>query len=32
VKATVDSLVEQSTLLVESANAIGITQLTLTLP
>ncbi len=32
VKATVNSLVEQSTLLVESANAIGITQLTLTLP
>jgi putative iron-regulated protein len=32
IKATVDSLVEQSTLLVESANAIGITQLTLTLP
>ena len=32
VKASVDSLVEQSTLLVESANAIGITQLTLTLP
>jgi len=32
IKATVDSLVEQSTLLVESANAMGITQLTLTLP
>lgn len=32
IKATVDSLVEQSTLLVESANAIGITRLTLSLP
>ncbi len=32
IKATVVSLIEQSTLLVESANAIGITQLTLTLP
>ncbi|RZS41760.1 putative iron-regulated protein [Limnobacter thiooxidans] len=32
IKATVASLIEQSTLLVESANAIGITQLTLTLP
>lgn len=32
IKATVDSLVDQSQLLVESANAIGITQLTLTLP
>ena len=32
IKATVASLVEQSTLLVESANAIGITRLTLTLP
>ncbi|MFN7504274.1 imelysin family protein [Limnobacter sp.] len=32
VKATVDSLVAQSTLLVESATAIGINQLTLTLP
>jgi putative iron-regulated protein len=32
IKATVDSLVAQSTLLVESANAIGITRLTLSLP
>ncbi|MCR2745507.1 imelysin family protein [Limnobacter parvus] len=32
VKATIDSLVEQSVLLVESASAIGITRLTLTLP
>ena len=32
IKATVASLVEQSTLLVESANAIGITRLTLTMP
>ena len=32
IKATVDSLIEQSTLLVESANSLGITQLTLSLP
>lgn len=32
IKATVNSLVEQSTLIVESANAIGISNLTLTMP
>jgi putative iron-regulated protein len=32
IKATVASLVKQSTLIVESANAIGISQLTLTMP
>lgn len=32
IKATVASLVKQSTLIVESANSIGITQLTLTMP
>lgn len=32
IKATVNSLIEQSRLIVESANSIGITQLTLSLP
>lgn len=32
IKATVNSLIEQSRLIVESANALGITQLTLSLP